>query len=179
MRYIELTEGSNVPVLYHGTCEEYSDRLLKYGWSPRGIIGGNGGQGRYLYLSTGYEDALWFAQEKGCSVVLAVRNVPIDYLIVDPEDGISDTVEQELSTSKNFPGKVALTRPLGSDHFELCKGVMFESVVSYRVFWGKDGDVYGSFYVDAKNEREARRLAKEQMIAMMMDGYKIMYMDVK
>ncbi len=57
----------------HGTCLPSAEQLLSNGWSPdRGKIGANGGQSRYLYLSTHKEDALWFAEEKGCHSVLKV-----------------------------------------------------------------------------------------------------------
>ena len=103
--------------LYHGTC---SDVLCQTGWTPgSGPQGGNMGQTRYLYLSSGAEDALWFAEEKGCSTVLVVRDVPAEYLIVDPEDGIGDTVEDELNSPHGLPGKVALTRALGPEHFSV------------------------------------------------------------
>ncbi len=106
--------------LFHGTC---SDVLTKTGWSPgSGQQGGNMGQTRYLYLTSAPEDALWFAEEKGCSTVLVVRDVPAEYLIVDPEDGTYDTIEDELSSPHGFPGKVALTHALGAEHFSVFTG---------------------------------------------------------
>lgn len=108
------------PTLYHGTCEEQAAALLQNGWQPnRSSRGGNMGQPRFLYLSTGFEDALWFAQEKGCDSVLEVGNVPLDHLQVDPEDGTGDTLDQELNLSHGLPGKVVLIRPLGPEHFRL------------------------------------------------------------
>ena len=114
-----------VPILYHGTCEENAIHLIKNGWEPRipksirASQTANMGQARYLYLSTGYEDALWFAEQRGCNTVIELHNVPIDYLIVDPEDGVSDTVEDELKGFRGMPGKVALTKPLSANHFRL------------------------------------------------------------
>lgn len=117
MRYGELTEGKRKYTLYHGTC---SDALCKTGWTPNsGHVGGNRGQSRFLYLSSMPEDALWIAQQKGCDIVLVVHDVPEDSLIVDPEDGIADTVYDELHNEHGLPGKVALFKSLGPEHFSL------------------------------------------------------------
>ena len=118
----KLTEDVKLaPILYHGTCSENAQSLVEKGWQPRsGMQGGNMGQPRYLYLSTGYEDALWFANEKGCDTVVELHNVPVDHLIVDPEDGYYASVEEELKSTP-FPGKVALTKSLSADHFKMRK----------------------------------------------------------
>jgi hypothetical protein len=81
------------------------------------MSGANQGQSRYLYLSSGYEDALWFAQQKGCETVLAVRDVPWDALRVDPEDGGYDRLADELAGHHGLPGKVILVNPLPASHF--------------------------------------------------------------
>lgn len=110
--------GEVVPVLYHGCGPENAERILAAGWAPHsGERGGNMGQTALLYLSTGREDALWFANEKGSDCVLEVRNVPMSHLIVDPEDGTADTLVEELNNRHGLPGKVALTRPLAAGHF--------------------------------------------------------------
>jgi hypothetical protein len=107
-----------VPVLYHGTCKENAKNILKNGWQPNsGQQGGNMGQTKYLYLSTGYEDALWFANEKGCNSVIKVVNVPKSCLIVDPEDGLEDNLDDELNLPYGMPGKIALIKQLGPEHF--------------------------------------------------------------
>jgi len=80
------------------------------------------GQTRYLYLTTGREDAEWFANAKGCSTIVQVT-VPIEYLRVDPEDGIGDTVEDELNSAHGLPGKVILTKSLGPEHFKIITGL--------------------------------------------------------
>ena len=72
--------------LYHGTCKENADNLVENGWKPSNRIGSNMGQGQYLYLSSEPEDALWFAQEKGCDTVVEVKDIPIELLRPDPED---------------------------------------------------------------------------------------------
>jgi hypothetical protein len=112
--------AQTIPILYHGTCEDSAVALLQHGWQPhRWTAGGNKGQSRYLYLSTGYEDALWFAQEKGCDVVIEVHDVPLDYLIPDPEDGTGETVAEELASSQRLgmPAKLALRHALPASHF--------------------------------------------------------------
>lgn len=117
--YINLVEQSQkVPTLYHGTCQDSADALLQNGWEPNvWPRGGNSGDPNYLYLSTDSEDAMWFANEKDCDVVIAVVDVPLDYLEVDPDDGTHDTVEAELSGHLGLPGKVVLIKRLSAQHF--------------------------------------------------------------
>jgi hypothetical protein len=127
-----LFESSQTVTLYHGTCEGSARALMSKGWQPNSVQqGANRGQTRYLYMTSGPEDALWFAEEKGCDTVLEIRNVPIAMLRVDPEDGTYDTVEQELNSPNGFPGKVVLTGPLGPEHFSLYRGKLFEGATSY------------------------------------------------
>jgi len=109
-----------IPVLYHGTCPENARQIIENGWKPHsGSKGSNMGQTRYLYLTTDPEDARWFANEKGCDTILMVLKVPLDFLIVDPEDGIGDTVEDEINNKHGLPGKLALTKALSKDHFRI------------------------------------------------------------
>lgn len=115
-----LREDSDTVTLYHGTCPESAKILLANGWQPRTASpGANMGQSQYLYLTTELDDALWFAQEKGCDTVLKVSNVPMSILKVDPEDGVGDTVYDELNSSTGAPGKVVAVRPLGKEHFSI------------------------------------------------------------
>lgn len=110
--------------LYHGTCPDSASLLCKNGWAPNQVpVGGNMGQSKFLYLSTGWEDAQWFAQEKGCDTVLEVRDIPLTFLAVDPEDGSSDTLEEELNLPKTtgLPGKVVLTHSLPANHFHVMR----------------------------------------------------------
>lgn len=117
-----LTETSDTVTLYHGTCPESAKILLANGWEPKiASRGANMGQSQYLYLTTEPDDALWFAQEKGCDTVLKVSNVPLSILRVDPEDGVGDTVYDELNSSRGLPGKVVAFRPLGKEHFSVVK----------------------------------------------------------
>ena len=106
--------------LYHGTTLEYSELLLSRGWSPNQVASGaNQGQPKYLYLSTSPEDALWFSEQKGEKVVLEVE-ADMDSLKVDPEDGVEDSVEKELESSRRskMPAKLVLFRPLAANCFK-------------------------------------------------------------
>lgn len=110
--------------LYHGTSKEYAKKLLEYGWIPSSISpGANQGQSRFLYLTNYEENALWFAEQSGGDIVLSVE-VPEDFLIVDPEDGIGNDVLDEIKKSENkrFPANLALTKPLGPECFSLVLG---------------------------------------------------------
>jgi len=112
-----------IPVLYHGTTPEAADVLLQRGWHPRsGTRGANQGQPRFLYLTTIFEDALWFAEQKGSETVIEVVDVPTAKLMVDPEDGTSDSLETELALPFGLPGKLVLTGPLSASHFRLSLG---------------------------------------------------------
>lgn len=106
--------------LFHGTTLENANLLLKNGWSPSQVSSGaNGGQSRYLYLTTEIEDAIWFSEQKGEKVVLEVE-VNLEDLKVDPEDGVKETVEEELSTSKRskMPAKLVIFKPLAAQFFK-------------------------------------------------------------
>ncbi len=106
-------------MLFHGTTPEDAADLLENGWHPGlGWRGGNAGQCRYLYLTNLSDNALWYSEQKGCSCILEV-NVPLEDLIVDPEDGTSSTVEQELSFPHGLPGCVALFRPIAASAFRM------------------------------------------------------------
>jgi hypothetical protein len=117
-----------IPVLYHGTCPDNAESLISNGWQPRsGMRGGNLGQTRYLYLTTGEENALWYAGEKGCDTLVAVVNVPLDYLDVDPEDGTYDSATEEISKSQKSgcPGNLVLKRSLSAEHFKISSQDVF------------------------------------------------------
>jgi hypothetical protein len=105
-----INENSNsdkVITLYHGTNKPHADLLLKNGWRPNKVSSGSQqGQTQYLYLTTEYEDALWFANAKDSDIVLKVK-VPLKYLKFDPEDGDGDMygydIEKALEQMKNTP----------------------------------------------------------------------------
>lgn len=110
--------------LYHGTCEENGKELIKNGWFPKNMsYGSNFGNPNYLYLSTEPEDALWFAEEKGCSTVVRLTDVPIDYLKPDPEDEAGFTMNELLDRidSTGFPAKFCLIKPIDNTYFSLYK----------------------------------------------------------
>jgi hypothetical protein len=118
--YEFLLETLDTVALYHGTCKDAAEQLIRNGWKPNtGSQGGNMGQARYLYCSTHPSDALWFAQEKGCDTVIKIVKVPLSSLRVDPEDGTADTLHDELNLPHGLPGKVVLTKPLGPQHFDI------------------------------------------------------------
>ena len=113
---------SRTLTLYHGTCESNGKNLIENGWKPiNSGYGGNMGNPNYLYLSSEPEDALWFAEEKGCNTVIEVINIPIDYLRPDPEDEAGFTMKELLDRidTNGFPVKFILTKPLDNSHFKL------------------------------------------------------------
>jgi len=109
--------------LYHGTCKENADNLVENGWKPSNRIGSNMGQGQYLYLSSEPEDALWFAQEKGCDTVVEVKDIPIELLRPDPEDEAGFSMNDLLRRidETGFPAKFALLQELSSHYFKIYK----------------------------------------------------------
>jgi hypothetical protein len=121
---IDPHQSRQTLTLYHGTTPDAAQSLVTRGWQPNQWgRGGNMGQTRYLYLTTGIEDAEWFANEKGAGTVVAVVNVPLAYLISDPEDAMTETVEDELASAARLglPAKLALIRPLGPEHFRIVR----------------------------------------------------------
>lgn len=110
--------------MFHGTSEASGLNLMANGWQPnKWNQGGNLGQMKYLYLTTDSEDAKWFANEKGENTIVKVKHIPLTDLIVDPEDGTGNSVAEELESSRRLglPAKLALTKPLTKDHFEILK----------------------------------------------------------
>ena len=122
-KWIAILENSETYTLYHGTCSDSATKLLRNGWSPNsGTIGANQGQPYYLYLTTTPENALWFAEQKGCSTILKVT-VPASFLRVDPEDGIANSVGEELSSPYGLPGSVICIRALAPENFSIHSGL--------------------------------------------------------
>lgn len=124
MRLLQyLAEAKNI-TLFHGTCPTSAKELIQSGWKPNsGFQGGNVGQTKYLYVTNFLENAEWFANEKGCSTVIEIKNVPLSYFDVDPEDGIGKNVADELNKSKknNIPAYLVIKKPLNSTHFKIIK----------------------------------------------------------
>lgn len=112
-----------IPVLFHGTTRESAKLLLKKGWAPRKQFAptANGGRPQFLYVSTGWQDALWFAEQMGEDTVLAIHDITRDMVGIDPEDGMGGTVEEELAKAKKikFPAKLTIRVPIGPSHFRL------------------------------------------------------------
>ncbi len=126
--YLEVSKieesYKNTITLYHGTCEANAQELVTNGFTPRdGFTGGNMGQSNLLYTSSNVEDALWFAEEKGCSTVVKIENVPLDYIKPDPEDEAGFTMKELLDRINNtpFPAKFAIYMPLSAHHFTIIK----------------------------------------------------------
>lgn len=107
--------------LFHGTTKENAELLLAHGWEPNKVSpGANQGQSQYLYLTNHPENARWFSEQKGENTILVLEDVPIEYLLVDPEDGVYDTVDDELKTlsRSGIPGCVVLAKPLPAKYFK-------------------------------------------------------------
>ena len=105
--------------LYHGTSEEGAVQLLAQGWRP-GVAsaGSQCGRTSLLYLTNTAENALWYANEKGSDIVLAL-DVHASALMVDPEDAVGETVPDELQLcgASGLPANLALFRPLPAAAF--------------------------------------------------------------
>lgn len=114
-----FSQFKNKITLYHGTCQENALEIINNGWKPINKYGNNMGNPNYLYLSSDTEDALWFAQQKGCNSIVKVSNIPIKYLKPDPEDEAGFTMEQLLYriTNTQIPAKFILTEPLNKSFF--------------------------------------------------------------
>lgn len=105
--------------LFHGTSDENAAALCADGWRPgERSCGSQMGNPRLFYLTTTPENALWYAQDKGSSAVLEVTVDETD-LIVDPQDGYRDTVEEELAGVHSLPGNLATRLALPSTAFRL------------------------------------------------------------
>ncbi|WP_375264100.1 hypothetical protein [Palleronia sp.] len=108
-------------MLYHGTSAASAERLLEAGWQPRsGSMGSQCGDPRLLYLTDQPMNALWFAEQKQDPVVLEVR-MPRGALCLDPEDGVGETVEEEIAISERhgLPTNLATGCALTPDCFRL------------------------------------------------------------
>lgn len=124
MRIKLFEEYSSIKTLdlFHGTCMHNAERMIEFGWKANSVsAGANQGQTRYLYLSSGIEDARWFAEEKGCDVVIKISNIPIDYLKPDPEDEAGFTMDDLLSRIDRgvIPSKFVLIKDLPKENFEI------------------------------------------------------------
>ena len=113
--------GEQSITLYHGTTAYSAEALLRHGWKPNCYpIGANQGQPKFLYLTNEIENARWFSEQKGERVVLEVT-VPRASLLVDPEDGHGDTLDEELNNKLGLPGYVVCFKPLAANNFKKVK----------------------------------------------------------
>lgn len=115
------------PALYHGTCAGSAKVFLEKGWQPNsGPRGSNMGQPRYLYVSTGVEDAAWFAEEKGCDTVVQITGVPWSALRPDPEDAMDSNrpAKEEVAAAMRLrlPAKLVITQPVDAAQFQVVRG---------------------------------------------------------
>ena len=118
--------GDTTITLYHGTSRASATALLATGWKPRpGCQGGNQGNPLYLYLTSAWEDAQWFANEKGESSIIQLINVPILSLMPDPEDEAGytlwDVLDRIAEEPDGMPSKFILREPLDAAHFAFFK----------------------------------------------------------
>jgi hypothetical protein len=128
MKHLKLYEEfSETITLYHGTCLGNAEQLVKDGWKPySGTMGSNMGQSSYLYVTSEKEDALWFAEEKGCSSIVEIKDIPIVFLKFDPEDGDADLYDYSITTAINklkngydSPIKFVITHELSAEKFKI------------------------------------------------------------
>lgn len=113
--------ASDSMTLFHGTTQESASLLLEQGWAPHHFQSGSHcGNPGLIYLTTLRENALWYAQEKGSDAVITVEVAVVD-LIVDPEDGVGETVADELQLSirSGMPASLATRTPLEASRFAL------------------------------------------------------------
>ena len=121
MKYLKLYEEYNESsvILYHGTSKENEKELLKNGWMPNmKRSGSQQGDPQYLYLATSPENAVWYAAKKDNDMNVLEVIVPIDYLRVDPHDGIYGNVKEEIEKGTSL----ILTKPLDYSHFKKYNG---------------------------------------------------------
>jgi len=107
--------------LFHGTTTDSARLLEQNGWVPHSFpLGNHCGNPGLLYLTTTIENAMWYAQEKGDDAVVAVE-IEVSALIVDPEDGIGDTVQEEFekSSRSGMPANFATRRPIPAERFAI------------------------------------------------------------
>jgi hypothetical protein len=94
---------------------------LSHGWEPNsGFKGTNQGNPRYLYVTTKPQNAEWFANERNCDTVLQLI-VSKAYLAVDPEDGIGETIDEELAAAErnHLPANLVVFKPLPANAFKI------------------------------------------------------------
>lgn len=114
----EYLSGDSI-TLYHGTQPSHALQLISQGKHKKAPMGANGGQSSLLYVTTHPENALWFASQSGSSEILEVK-VPLNQLRTDPEDGVYDTVLEELQAAvrTGIPASLAVHGDLPAHCFK-------------------------------------------------------------
>ena len=120
-KFWESKTANNKLTLYHGTCLDNAKNLINNGWEPNIVgSGANMGNPNYLYLTDFPENAEWFANEKGCSTIIKVSNIPIEYLRADPEDFSGYTTDEVLNMmGGGMPVSFILTKKLDKSYFSI------------------------------------------------------------
>lgn len=117
-----------IPLLYHGTCLENAKSLMKNGFDPSNPWDPSANCGRpgLLYVTDVPDNALWFAENIGCHTVVEIRGISEKDLIVDPDDGRSesDKVEDELAYAKmhHMPAYLAIRSRVTPEKFSIYNG---------------------------------------------------------
>jgi hypothetical protein len=106
--------------LYHGTTLLNGLNLVKYGWEPNRCAT-DLSNSKYLYLTSDYDDAMWYANEKSGNTIVEITNIPIDFLSPDPESEIGYNIENLLRRliKNKKPSKFVLTQTLNNEHFNI------------------------------------------------------------
>lgn len=114
-------ENDQQITLYHGTCKINSQQLLKNGWKPNSSSqGSNMGQTKYLYVTTEPEDAMWFANQKGCNSIIEITTT-IDNIIPDPEDEAGYTKTELLNDKSGMARKFVIFKPISKSQIKLVR----------------------------------------------------------
>ena len=118
MKLHELLNEAKKMTVYHGTSKSSADNMVKVGWTPNKYgPTGNNGKSKYLYVSTMFDDALWFANEIGDSTVVKIKCYQND-LYPDPDDEGGFTKE-ELLKRKELPAKFIIKIPIAPHNIKI------------------------------------------------------------
>lgn len=105
--------------MWHCTLAAGAALLLRDGWQPyRAPAGSQCGNPAFLYVTNSSENARWYADEKAEGVVVELLLDPAA-LRVDPEDGIGDSVAEELEISARhgLPANLAISQSINAEAF--------------------------------------------------------------
>ena len=154
---------------YHGTCKNSADNIIRNGWKPySGYIGSNNGQNKYLYLTTEIEDALWFAEEKGCDTIIEVIIEDYDYILPDSEEvgyTKNELIDRALNTL--MPSKFVLYKELPKEKFKIVNHNLTES------FRRKFKKIYDAFNIPVEIDFQETLLGYRGEFVVNNNNYKI------